>query len=346
MAKKKNRWLKFLIIFVVVAVVLVAGLSLVKKILAAKKLNNTTYKVREEVYENAIDIAGTVSAAQKQTLQALSDGTVVAVNVKQGDSVKKGDVIILLDDTTEKYNLAKHDYDMQTTLITGAARQYELMKTQRDALLQKIAERKVTATFDGIIADIDVSVGDSLEAKDSVGTLVDVSYLTADVEISETDVSKLAVGQTVEFTFSALSGQTVKGYVVSWPAIGEVTSRGATVVKAKVRIDEYPESILPNFSFSGRIKISPDEKYLIVERYAIGRENGQAFVQLVPSGEKINVTVSPYTSEYVKIESGLRGGEVLKAQSSAEKSGQMRGNMRGMGGMGGMGAGFPGGLGF
>ena len=201
MAKKKNRWLKLLLILIVSVVVIIGALSVVKKLLAAKKLNNTTYKVREEIYENAIDIAGTVSAAQKQTLQALSDGTVVAVNVKQGDVVKKGDVIIQLDDTTQKYNLAKHDYDMQTTLITGAARQYQLMKTQRDALVQKVEERKVTATFDGIIADIDVAVGDSLEAKDSVGTIVDVSYLTADVEISETDVSKLAVGQTVEFTF-------------------------------------------------------------------------------------------------------------------------------------------------
>ena len=342
MAKKKNRWLKLLLILIVSVVVIIGALSVVKKLLAAKKLNNTTYKVREEIYENAIDIAGTVSAAQKQTLQALSDGTVVAVNVKQGDVVKKGDVIIQLDDTTQKYNLAKHDYDMQTTLITGAARQYQLMKTQRDALVQKVEERKVTATFDGIIADIDVAVGDSLEAKDSVGTIVDVSYLTADVEISETDVSKLAVGQTVEFTFSAMSGKTVNGYVVSWPAIGEVTSRGATVVKAKVRIDEYPEGILPNFSFSGKIKISPDEKFLVVERYAVGRENGQAFVQLVPSGEKINVTVSPYTADYVKIENGLKGGEVLKAQSSAETSGRRRGSMGGMGGMrGGMGGGMP-----
>ena len=99
MAKKKNRWLKLLLILIVSVVVIIGALSVVKKLLAAKKLNNTTYKVREEIYENAIDIAGTVSAAQKQTLQALSDGTVVAVNVKQGDVVKKGDVIGLVGQT-------------------------------------------------------------------------------------------------------------------------------------------------------------------------------------------------------------------------------------------------------
>ena len=321
MAKKKNRWLKLLLILIVSVVVIIGALSVVKKLLAAKKLNNTTYKVREEIYENAIDIAGTVSAAQKQTLQALSDGTVVAVNVKQGDVVKKGDVIIQLDDTTQKYNLAKHDYDMQTTLITGAARQYQLMKTQRDALVQKVEERKVTATFDGIIADLDVAVGDSLEAKDTVGTLVNIDYLTAEVEVTETDVSKLQIGQTVNFTFPAYSNKTVQGYVIGWPAIGEITSRGATVVKAKLRIDEYPEEILPNFSFTGKIEISPTEQYVVVSRYAIGYENKEPYVVIAKGEKKKTVKVQPYGMEYVKVLEGLEGGEILLQQTKPKLSG-------------------------
>ncbi len=306
---------------VIVTALVCGGLILSKKFSKlGKKTGSTSYTVRSETYENIIDISGVVSAAKEQKLQALSSGTVMDVFVKQGDVVKKGDVILQLDDTTEKYNLAKHDYDMQTTRISGSAMQYSLMQTQREALVQKIAERKVTATFDGIIAAISVSEGDSLEAKDSIGTLVDKSYLIADVEIAETDVSKLAVGQTVDFDFAAYDG-TVEGYVVSWPAIGEVTSRGATIVKARVRIDTYPEEILPNFSFSGKIKISPDETYLLVERYAIGRENGQAFVELAQGGRRITVTVEPYGSEYVKITSGLSGGEVLAAQSEPRASG-------------------------
>ncbi len=131
--------------------------------------------------------------------------------------------------------------------------------------------------------------------------------------------------------------------MVGWPAIGTVTSRGATVVKVTVRIDDYPETILPNFSFSGKIKIAPDENYILVSRYAIGREDGQAFVELADSGEKINVTVSPYDKDYVKIESGLSGGERVKAQSTGETSGTQRRN--GMGGgmpSGGFGSGSSG----
>ncbi len=335
-----KKTLRILIIASVLLVLVGAGLFIARSFVVKSSALTETYVVKKEVYQNAIDIAGVASAAQEQTLQALSDGTVMAVYVKQGDHVKKGDVIMQMDDTTQKYNLAKHDYDMETTKIAGSKKELELMQTQRNALVQKIAERKVTATFDGIIADIDVAVGDSLEAKDSVGTLVDTSYLVADVEIAETDVAKLVPGQEVDFTFPAYSG-SVKGYVVGWPAIGSVTSRGATVVKARVRIDEYPSTILPNFSFSGKIKISPDEEYLIVERYAVGREDGKAFVVDARTGEKTYVTVKPYGKEYVRIESGLSGGEVLAAQSARAKSGMNRNGANQRSGMGGMPGGTP-----
>ncbi len=323
---KIKKQIKIIMIAATSLAILAAGLITARIIIKNHQQSNTTYKVTSETYENVIEVSGVVSAAQEQTLQALSDGTVLEVYVKQGDSVKEGDVIIQLDDTDEQYNLAKQDYDMATVRISGSARQYQLMQTQRLALVQKIAERKVTATFDGIIASIDVAVGDSLEAKDSVGTLVDVSYLTAEVEIAETDVSKLKIGQKVELTFPAYDG-TVEGYITGWPAIGEVTSRGATIVNAKIRIDDYPETILPNFSFSGKIEIAPAETFTIVSRYAVGRENGQAYVVKAGSSEKISVSVMPYDKEYVKIvEGNIKEGDVLQAQSSASKSGTSRRN--------------------
>jgi len=329
---------------IIICAAAVAGviliLVLLRTLLSGSSAKDNIYTVQVETYENVIEISGTVSAAQEQTLQALSDGTVMGVYVKAGDKVKKGQTIIQLDDTTEQYNLAKHDYDMATTRISGAARELKLKETQRLSLVQKIEDRKVVATFNGVIADLDVAVGDSLEAKDSVGTLVNVDYLTAEVEVSETDVSKLSVGQVVELTFSAYS-QTVKGYVESWPAIGEITSRGATVVKAKIRIDDYPEQILPNFSFTGKIQIEAPVDNIVVERYAIGYEDKQPYVVLAKTGEKINVECVPYGKEYVKIISGLSGGEQLVQQTKSSKSGTNRNSMKKNNGMGSPGGGMP-----
>lgn len=340
---KKKKIVKIIIIVIAVLAIIFFTLIGLRKIINSKTSDNTTYTVNKETYENVIEISGTIAAAQEQTLQALSDGTVLEVNVEAGDSVKKGDTIIQLDDTEQVYNLAKHDYSMATTRISGSEKELALMETQRLSLVQKIADRKVVATFDGVIADLDVAVGDSLEAKDEVGTLVNVDYLTAEVEIAETDVSKLKVGQKVIFSFPAYTKSDVEGYVVGWPAIGEVTSRGATVVDAKLRIDDYPEEILPNFSFTGKIEISPTEENLVVERYAVAYENGNAYVVLAKTGEKKSVKVVPYGTDYVKITEGLEGGEVLKQLTTPKKSGSNR-NRGGQGNRGGNGGGGPGGM--
>lgn len=309
----------------VIALFLVIKIS--KKAVDSKSSSGgETYRVRIETYENAIEIAGTVSAAKEQTLESLNDGTVVAVYKSEGDHVKAGDLIVQLDDTEQQYNLANLDYEISVARQNQTAGKLKLMETQRKSLVQKVSDRKIVAGFDGIIADLDVDPGDYLEAKDSIGALVDTSYLTANVEVAETDVAKLVPGQKVVFTFPAYDGE-VEGYLVSYPAIGEVTSRGATVVNAKVRIDNVPEGILPNFSFTGKIQITEPEAKLVVERYAIGRENGTAFAEIVGRDgktAKVEVKVQPYGIDYVNILEGLSGGEILKAQSSASKSGRMR----------------------
>ena len=326
MAKKSFGKLK--IILIVLCAVCAGAFLLVfaRKKLAPRQQEGAVYTVRAETYENAIEIAGTVSAAQEQSLQALGTGTVIGVYAKQGDRLKKGDLIVQLDSSEQEYNLANLDYQMASARVTGSAREIELMETQRLSLLQKIADRRIIATFDGIMAELDVDAGDSLEAKDSIGTLVNVDYLIAEVEIPETDIQKLRENQRVDFTFPAYDGE-VQGYVWSWPAIGTVTTRGATVVKAKIRIDDYPAVILPNFSFTGRIQITEPVTNIVVERWAVGYEDGRAFVEFAGKKGRVYVQTEPYGEEYVKILDGLSGGEILREQAVPPPSGMNR--MRG-----------------
>ncbi|MBP5329708.1 MAG: efflux RND transporter periplasmic adaptor subunit [Spirochaetaceae bacterium] len=325
--KKK---IKIIIICVFVLVIIGAALVVLRTILGSKSNEKVFYTANVETYENVIEISGTVAAAQEQTLQALSAGTVTEVLVKAGDKVKKGDIILKLDDSEQIYNLEKHDYNMATKQFSASARELKLMQTERNSILQKVNDRKVIATFDGIIADLKVAVGDSLEAKDKIGTLVNTDYLTAEVEVTETDVAKLSVGQKVIFKFPAYTKGTVEGYVTGWPAIGSVTSRGATVVNVSLRIDNYPDEILPYFSFTGKIEISPTESYVVVSRYAIGYENKEPYVVLAKGEQKKSVKVEPYGREYVKVLEGLEGGEVLLQQTAPKLSGMSRNKNTGM----------------
>lgn len=322
---KKKSVIKLIIFLVIFLGLTGAGLYLGRKYLTKKADVSEIYTVRKERYEDVIEVAGTAKAANEQVLQAQNNGTVTAVYVKEGDTVKKGDLILQLDDTEQQYNLAKKDYDIAVKSITASAKDIELMKKERASLVQKIQDRKVTATFNGVIVELKAAEGDYLEAKDTVGTIVDLSYLKADVEIAETDVSRIKPGQKVIFSFPAYPKSTVEGYLVSYPAIGSVTSRGVTVVNAELRIENYPPEILPNFSFTAKIEISEPQEYLIVEQNAIGYENGKSFAEVIRrdgSTERREVKVRPYGIGYVKVEEGLNGNENLKQLSANSMSGR------------------------
>ena len=324
-----------IIIIILAVVVVIAGVLVGLRFFLHKDTSQPQYyTVNKETYENVIEISGTVSAAQQQTLNALGAGTVKKVYVKKGDTVKKGDILVQLDDSEEVYNLEKHDYNMATTRLNGSPRDLSLMETQRVALVQKIADRKVVASFDGVVVELNAVEGNSVKSGDKIGTLVNLDYLTAEVEIPETDVAKLEIGQKVILEFNASSTKG-SGYVESWPAIGELTNRGASIVRATIHIDDYPKEILPNYSFTGKIQIEEPVENITVERYAIGYDDGQAYVILARGNEKRNVEVVQYGRDYVKVLSGLNGGEVLLQAGEIPKSGSAA-NRNNRGGQGNM----------
>ena len=318
MRKNKSRIRN--IIFIIIGLVAVGSVYIMVKNSSKQTPQNVTYTVHSETVENIIEIAGTISAAQEQKLQAAGDGTVTGVYVSAGDTVKKGDILIRIDDTTQQYELEQQDYQIEQKRISGAQRDVEMLLKQRKVLEQKLEDRIIKANFDGSVAYLNVAEGDYLVAKDEVGTMIDRTYLKALVEVAETDSSKIKPGQKVMFSFPAYEDHKIEGYLVSSYAIATVTSRGASVVKAEVRIDNPPEQILPNYSFIGEIEISPPETILLVERQAIGYgEDGSPFAEkILPDGttERVPVTVTAYGNAFVKIISGLQDKDVLKQQST------------------------------
>ena len=102
--KKK---IKLIIICVSVLAIIGAGLVVLRTVLGSKSNEKVFYTANVETYENVIEISGTVAAAQEQTLQALSAGTVTEVYVKAGDKVKKGDVVRCVVVRTKKQIMRK-----------------------------------------------------------------------------------------------------------------------------------------------------------------------------------------------------------------------------------------------
>lgn len=334
MAQKKS--LRVLLLILILAaltgLILFFAVKGTKK-MPAKNAGETSLKVLRETVTNIIEISGTIQAAQTQTLTVAGNGTVTGVYVKVGDRVKKGDVLMELDKSEQEYNLAKHDYDTAQKQINGSPKELELMAYQRKTLEKKLEDRKIKANFDGVVADFTAGVGDYLEAKDSVGTLIQRDYLKSYVEVVETDAPKLQAGQKVSCTFPAYGDEKIRGEVVSYPAVGSVTSRGASIVKVEIRIYNPPEIILPNYSFTGEIEISPPENLTLIQREAIGfSPDKKSFVELYQrdgSTQKMEIVAIPYDRTYFKVVQGdLPENAELKPQSAPQVSGTRPGNFK------------------
>ena len=273
--------------------------------------------VKKEIEHNQIEISGYIEAAQTQVLEAPGEGFVEQVLVKEGDRVKKGLLLFALDTDKQSYDVARQSFAIKQEQINGSSQKLRLMEQEQRLLEKQLADRKVYAKFDGIVAALIISQGKYAKAKDTFGTLIDRSFLKATVEIAESDASRLTVGQKVDMTFPAEPDIKVQAEVISYPAIARLTSLGRTVVDTLIRLDNPPEKILPGYSFNGTIVTGPDSEALIVEQDAIRYVEGKPFVDKIDgtATQEIAVTVEPYIKGFVKILSGVQENDVLKNQA-------------------------------
>lgn len=276
----------------------------------------STVTVKKEIIKDQIQISGYIEAAQQQVLQSPGEGLVKRVKVKEGDTVKKGDLIFALDTSYQEMQVAKQEFAIAQEEINGASKRLTLMQKELELLIKQLEDRSIYAKFDGIVASFDLSEGVYVLPKDNFGTIIDRSYLKATVSIAETDASRLAINQTVLLSFQAVPEMELTGKVTAYPSIAKINSqRGTTVIDAKIKVDNPPENILPGYSFSGKIIAGEDEEVLFVEQSAIFYDKGIPFVEKMLEGnktEKINVEILPYMRGFVKIISGLNEGDVLK----------------------------------
>lgn len=281
----------------------------------------STVTVKKEIIKDQIQISGYIEAAQQQVLQPPGEGLVKRVKVKEGDKVKKGDLIFALDTSYQEMQVAKQEFAIAQEEISGASKRLTLMQKELELLLKQLEDRSVYAKFDGIIASFDLSEGVYVLPKDIFGTIIDRSYLKATVSIAETDASRLAINQTALLSFQAIPGTELTGKVTAYPSIAKINSqRGTTVIDAKIKVDNPPENILPGYSFSGKIIAGEDEEVLLVEQSAIFYDKGVPFVEKIigeNKTEKINVEILPYMRGFVKVISGLNEGDVLKSNSGS-----------------------------
>jgi RND family efflux transporter MFP subunit len=171
----------------------------------------------------------------------------------------------------------------------------------------------VVLTKNADIGDIVTPIGAAANAKAAVVTIADMNSLQVEVDVSETSITTIRVGQPCDIQLDALPDTRFRGEVYS---IVPTVDRSKATVLVKVRFLDKDRRMLPDMSakvsFLTR-RLAPEEMKprLAAGRSALIDRNGKTFAYLL-EGNRVRETpvrVGATFGDMVEILSGLKAGD-------------------------------------
>lgn len=257
-------------------------------------IKESEVKVYESSFTTTIDLSGYVEPFDIQNVILRSTGTVTDVFVKEGDAVKKGDVLIAIDNTNQLYEVASLESDIEKAKLSGSERDLELLQLRLKSAINRLDYTKAYANFDGVIASVKVSVGDYFDAGSSAMTLIDRSKLKATVEIDEIDMQYITIGQKASLFFDSYTDGPLDGEVTYIPMLGKYTNQGIGIMEVEITIADPPASVAPGYTFEGTI-VSEGETFLTLlpqNALTISRGGVTSVIKKLPDGKTETVVVT------------------------------------------------------
>ena len=188
----------------------------------------------------------------------------------------------------------------------------------RVALEQTILE----APFDGVVAALDVVVGEEAAAGLPVVTLIDPSVYHVTIAVDELDVGQLETGQRAELTFDALPDIVVEGTVKH---VAEAATLDAGIVTYDVRIDLAPTDapVRSDMTTSATIVVDEIGNALKIPTWAlhVDRNTGTYYTRRRTEAgiERVDVVLGVRNESVAQVLAGLSAGdEVVRASDSAQ----------------------------
>lgn len=283
-----------------------------------------------QIGDAACASVGSFSYKEAKQLTAMASGKVETLTAHEGDRVTKNQRLgsFELPDLQNQIDNASVSVRSAELALSDAE---EALRIARDVL----DDYTITSPINGTVIEKNYKAGDNIDSTAGGGymaVIYDLSRMTFDMNVSELDVSKLAVGQSVTFTSDALEGQTFTGHVDKINING-TTMNGSTNYPVTVVVDSG-EGLYPGMNVSATILVEEVGQALAVPVEAVQRGN---VVMVAPAsalnkdGELADVTkleertveLGRGNSEYIEILSGIDEGEIICIPNEASNVMQM-----------------------
>jgi membrane fusion protein (multidrug efflux system) len=212
-----------------------------------REKNNTVtvrkVELKDRVVLRTVTASGAIESRSQADLSFQSTGKVVSVNVKQGDEVKKGQLLAYMDTSSQsqtvKYykdaldikirqrDLFLDDYKANKDLLGGDKRynlklkEYDEGVTQAEAAYQAqvalVSNSYIYAPFNGIAVEVNKEAGETAAISETVVTVADLNNLVFKTKIDQEDYGLLKEGQDAEIKLDSYSNEVFKGKVLKLP---------------------------------------------------------------------------------------------------------------------------------
>jgi RND family efflux transporter MFP subunit len=218
-------------------------------------------------FQHDFDIYGTVKSDQSVTLYPESAGRIQRVLVRSGQKVSAGQVLVELDNSVVQSSLAeiKTQLDLAQTLFDkqkrlwdqgiGSEVQYLQVKTQLEGLQKRLATAQkqaamasLRAPFAGTVDELFLKAGEYAAPGMAVARLVSSGGLRLELDVPETYISRLKVGQKIALNFNSIGLQTS----ASISQVGDFISADSRTFKVNVSLPSNSQ-IKPNMMASAQV---------------------------------------------------------------------------------------------
>jgi membrane fusion protein (multidrug efflux system) len=289
-------------------------------------------KLNAGMFSNTLGIQGLVTSDNNVHMSAELGGTVKDILVKEGQSVRKGQLLVKLDGSSvasqiaelrNALELATTAYERQKRLWDqniGSEMQYLQAKNNKDDLENKIAtvnsqlaKYSITAPISGIVDKIYINEGEVASPGSPVVQVVNNKKINVEADIAESHVGKFKVGDAVTIHYPAL-GISAEEKIASIGQVIDPDNRTFTIV---ISPKNNLKQLKPNLLAMIDVSDYKTESSIVVPTKLIRREGEKRYIYTVNTENKKTLAKKTYVvieksfSTNTVIQSGLDSGDLI-----------------------------------
>jgi membrane fusion protein, multidrug efflux system len=286
----------------------------------------STMAAEEAEWQPTLSSVGNIRAFRGVDLSAEAGGAVLNVMVKSGMDVKKGDLLIQLNDVADiaqlnsfkaMADLAKviNERDKQQLAIqaisknvfdtSAADAKSKAAQVEQQAAL--VAKKSIHAPFSGRVGIIAINPGQYVNAGDKMLTLQTLDPIFVDFTLPQSTAGMIQVGQEIEMKTDAFKDARFKGKITAVSPKVELNTRNMQI---EAMVSNPDKKVLPGMFANVTINLGDRVKYLTLPQTSITYNPYGSTVFIARKTDRMDKQGKPLIeAEQVFVTTGLTRGD-------------------------------------